>query len=641
MAILSPAPQRVQLSKSQIASVLSAMTSQQQSGRKVGPVDRIAQVRRLAEAGAIRTLEPLLPLCLNLDQKPYSLEDYFPFSPVFNTEMPKSLLLVTGRQCSKSTSMAARSIMLSACLSNFRSFFITPRYEQIRRFSNNFIRPFINNSPIRALWTGTNTENSVLQRSFRNSSTMLFSFAFLDADRIRGIPSDCVTIDEVQDFDKSFISIVRECMSASRYGIMQFTGTPKTLSHGIHSLWATSSQAEWFVPCLAGGCNTWNIPSRDNHIDAMLGKAHDFISEKSPGTVCRKCRKPISPRHGHWVHRNRDKKTKFPGYHIPQIILPLHYARPDKWQELMAKREGWGNTPLHVFYNEVLGESVDSGQKLISETQLKAAAILPWENRPNEPAREMMSRLKHYKMRALGVDWGGGGEEGVSFTALSLLGYAPDGKIHCLWGKRLVISQEHLLEAEQILHWVKVFGVDLVAHDYTGAGVVRETVMVQAGLDLDRVMAIQYVRSATKSLLKYVPPTVLHNRAHFRLDKTRSLLYVMQAIKLKMLQFFRYDDKGEGNSGVIKDFLSLVEEKTESRQAGDIYTILSTDGVPDDFAQATNIGVCALWHANNSWPDFAQAAGIARVTPRQVQAYGNRDYGWNEDAEMRGFFNQP
>lgn len=430
-------------------------------------------------------------------------------------------------------------------------------------------------------------------------------------------------------------------MSASRYGILQFAGTPKTLSHTIHSLWTASSQAEWFIPCRAGGCNTWNIPSREYHIDAMLGKPHDFISEKQPGTVCRKCGKPISPRHGHWVHRNPAKKTKFPGYHIPQIILPLHYARVDKWQELMAKREGWGNTPLHVFYNEVLGEAVDSGQKLISETQLKAASILPWENRPNEPAREMTSRLKHYKMRVLAVDWGGGGEEGVSFTALALLGYTPDNKIHCLWGKRLVISQEHLLEAEQILHWVKVFGVDLVAHDYTGAGVVRETVMVQAGLDLDRVMAIQYVRSATKSLIKYVPPTVLHNRAHFRLDKTRSLLYVMQAIKLKMLQFFRYDDKGEGNSGVIKDFLSLVEDKSESRQAGDIYTILSTDGVPDDFAQAVNIGTCALWHANNAWPDFAAAAGIARVTARQVQSYGNRDYGWNEDAEMRGFFNQP
>src|SRR5690606_11353452 len=100
--------------------------------------------------------------------------------------------------------------------------------------------------------------------------------------------------------------------------------------------------------------------------------------------------RPIFPRQGHWLHRYPQRRWTFAGYHVPQIIMPLHYARRDKWAELLAKREGWGNTSRNVFYNEVLGESVDTGQKLVSETELRAASVLPWRNTPNQPSHELI-----------------------------------------------------------------------------------------------------------------------------------------------------------------------------------------------------------------------------------------------------------
>jgi hypothetical protein len=377
------------------------------------------------------------------------------------------------------------------------------------------------------------------------------------------------------------------------------------------------------------------------HIDDMIGPVHDDISESCPGVVCRHCAKPIFPRHGHWVHRYPQRRWTSAGYHVPQIIMPLHYSRRDKWAELLAKRSGWGNTTQATFYNEVLGESVDSGQKLISETELRQAALLPWSNNPNDPSPDMRQRLPAYQTKVMAVDWGGGGEDGVSFTTLALIGQTTAGQLHCLWGKRLVASQEHLREAREVLHWVRAFGCQLMVHDYTGAGVVRETVMVQAGFNLERVMPIQYVRAAANNLIRYVPPTILHNRAHYRLDKTRSLLYTFQAIKLKLLQFFQYDYVNDDNSGLMHDFLALVEEKTESRLAGDIYTITRNPMLTDDFAQAVNIGCAAIWHINNSWPNFADAAAIGRISSSQIAATGSRDFGWDEDETMRGFFNQP
>lgn len=593
---------------------------------------RIHVMGALAKQSAFPSLEPLLPLVLNLNGKPYSLKNHYTFSPLFRCLAPKNQVWCTGRQVSKSTSLAAHGVVIANTVPFFKTLFITPLYEQIRRFSNNYVRPFIDQSPVKALWSGTSTENSVLQRSFKNNSMMLFSFALLDADRIRGVSADRVCIDEVQDMDPDHVPIIQETMSYSRYGTMYFTGTPKTFDNLIYGLYKRSSQAEWFIPCHS--CGKWNIPALEHDLDAMIGPYNEHISEKYPGTVCAKCRKPISPRHGRWVHRHPERRWQFAGYHVPQIILPLHFADAEKWSTILLKREGFGNMTQAQFYNEVMGESLDTGQKLISETELRAACVLPWENK-KEPVPACTENLKDYQHRILAVDWGGGGEEGISFTVLAVLGFRNDGSIDVLWAKRLLIGGDHLAEAVECMKWSKYFNCDFVAHDYTGAGTVRETVMVQAGFNLDRVMAMRLVRSATQDLLVYKAPTPINHRAHYSLDKTRSLLYTCQAIKLKQIRFFHYDWVSQDSPGIISDFLALTENKTDSRLGGDIYTITRNTLLTDDFAQAVNIGAAAAWHITQSWPNFAQLAGVAQATKIVAQTEAAD---WDDDDASSRFF---
>lgn len=547
--------------------------------------------------------------------------------------------VLNGLMSHNSTSLAAHGVILSNSIPYFRTLFVTPLYEQIRRFSNNYVSSFINQSPVKSLWTGTTTKNSVLSKTFRNNSSMTFSFTGTDCDRIRGISADCLNLDEVQDFDSDHFPIIRETMSYSKWALTKFAGTPKSTDNTINGLWKRSSQAEWMIPC--NHCKEWNIPSLEFHLEDMLGPLRTDISEEFPGTVCHKCRKPIRPREGHWVHRYKERRWDFAGYHVPQVIMPLHYSSYKKWDELLAKQRGWGNYTQARFYNEVLGESVDAGQQLVSETELKRAASLPWKNNPNQPDQNVTARLQYYTTRVLAVDWGGGGEAGVSFTTMALLGFAPDGKIHCLWGKRLVASQEHLREAKELLHWTSVFAPDVVVHDYTGAGVVREAVLVQAGFNLDRIMPIEYVRAGIGNMLRYIEPSVLHNRGRYRLDKTRSLLWTCQAIKLGMLQFFEYDYVNDDNPGLMHDFLALVEEKTESRMAGDIYTIVRNQMLSDDFAQAVNIGCCALWHINQAWPNFAQAAALGQISLAGLQAYDGDSTEWDDRRGTSGILATP
>ena len=199
------------------------------------------------------TLKPLLPLLLQICGKPYHLHDHFAFSPFFRTRMPRKTLLKTGRQVSKSTSLASQGVLFSNCIPYFSTLYVTPLFEMIRRFSSNYVRPFIETSPVMKLFSGTTTINSVLQRSFKNRSQMLFSFAFMDAERTRGISADKNVIDEVQDMDISFLPVIHETISASRdWGLIQYAGTPKTLDNTNETLWQDSSMAEWMVKCRHG-----------------------------------------------------------------------------------------------------------------------------------------------------------------------------------------------------------------------------------------------------------------------------------------------------------------------------------------------------------------------------------------------------
>ena len=78
------------------------------SGTKDESTQRLFAASHLLSKARCVTLKPLLPLLLNLKGKPYHLDNHFPFEPFFRTRMPRMTLLKTGRQVSKSTSLASQ-----------------------------------------------------------------------------------------------------------------------------------------------------------------------------------------------------------------------------------------------------------------------------------------------------------------------------------------------------------------------------------------------------------------------------------------------------------------------------------------------------------------------------------------------------
>ena len=55
----------------------------------------------------------------------------------------------------------------------------------------------------------------------------------------------------------------------------------------------------------------------------------------------------------------------------------------------------------------------------------------------------------------------------------------------------------------------------------------------------------------------------------------------------------------------------LVEEKSELGAGRDSYKIVRDPTMPDDFAQAVNIGVMSLCHMTGMWPDLTEYEDIA------------------------------
>lgn len=603
---------------------------------------RLMTASHYLKKSRVATLKPILPAMLSLKGNPYNLNDHFPFEPFFRTRMARTTLLKTGRQVSKSTSLAAQGIIFANSIPYFSTLYVTPLYEMIRRFSHNYVRRFLEDSPVKRLFLSQKTMNSVLQREFQNGSTMYFSFAFMDAERTRGIPADKNVIDEVQDMNYDFLSVIHETLSGSvDWGMRQYAGTPKSLDNTMQRLWSDSSQAEWVIKCVRPGCGHWNVPCLTHDLEKMIGPWHRGISEKCPGIICAKCAKPVDPRRdGRWVHGIKERRWKFAGYHVPQIIMPMHYANEAKWSVLYGKKEGKNNTPLNIFFNEVCGESYDMGAKLVTQTDLIQACTLGWNNTVDEAEKH----LNNYLYRVLAVDWGGGGgklsnssnkkgneqRDRTSFTTLAVLGMRPDGKVDVIWGYRSMRTHDHVYEAKLILAALNRFKCSHFAHDYNGAGAAREVLISQSGFPPDNIIAMAYHPSARKNIVNFHPATDDHPRNWWSVDKSRSLQTTCDMIKCGLLRFFNWDFVTADDAGLISDFLGLVEEKVSMRLGTDLYVITKNPNATDDFAQSVNIGTMALCYLSGKWPDLASANKL--IIPegllRYCQPMGHPD--WND-----------
>lgn len=533
-------------------------------------------------------MAPILPVLFNLKGKPYSLKDHQPMVPMFKTtDIPRRSVLKCGRQVSKSTVLAYQGLAQSILSTYFNTLYVTPLYEQVRRFSQNYMRQAMDTCRIRDQIRDRYTAENVLQRTLANGSNMFFSFAFTDCERTRGINSDAVKYDEVQGIDKTFIPVINESMSASPHRLQQFSGTPLTKDNTIEDLWSDSSMAEWTIKC--GGCGKLNIAGYEHDLMGMIGKR---------GLICAKCGKALNTRQGYFTHLRPHLRLSFAGYHQPQVIFPMHCEDPERWAELLYKME---KQPEATFMNECLGESWDSGARLVTQTQLQAACTLEHRNTLDDAIRHFQPN--RHVVRMLAIDWSGGGAKEESKNAMAVLGLLPNGRIELIYEHVRSHRIDHTADAREAMALFDKFLCHFLVHDYTGAGANREHLLITLGFPFEKIIPMTLARTAgRKELVHYNPQSNANARSSYTLDKSRSLVFTCELIKAGYLTF----PKWESCADDLKHFLALAEETIVTPRGADLYLISKAQGVPDDLAQAVNMGVCAIYYQQQKWPDLLQ-----------------------------------
>jgi len=557
------------------------------------PLDRqVAGVQQALRNRSLTSLYFLLPLMFRLRSWPMTLKDHYMFEPLYRTSLPERMLWKTGRQMGKSVNTIASDILLALC-TPLTTLEICPRFEQVRRLSNLNMRPLLHYSTVHNLLVNEGCIQRENQRDLANGSIFHFSFALLDAERARGLACDRLNIDEVQDINWDFLPLLQETLSGSpNWGLMRFAGTPKTFEHTIEKLWQQSSGAELAVRCKA--CNKWNIGSLDEDLLRNIGPTT---------TICSKCRKAINPRTAVYVHRHPERRATFPGYHCSQPYHPFFFDNPRKWRQLLAKFKTY---PYARFCNECLGESQDSASRLINSGDIQRAC------RPYDMSLELaIRRRRDYRLVALAVDWGGGGLDSDSYTAVGILGQPPgQDYLDVLYGCRLSKNATPIQECQYVLELFRRISPTFLCHDFTGAGNIREALLIQQGLPKDRIIPFTYVGPNTRSTIYWKPESEAGVRASYEIDKARSLLIFSLMFKAGKIRLPRHEQIGD----LASDLLALVEERDDNRLGADRTLITKVAGASDDFAHVLNYGASSIWHAQGRYPSLKEAMALVQTT---------------------------
>lgn len=476
-----------------------------------------------------------------LDGAPFSLKEYPMYRHIYNGRYP-STLLMCGRQVAKSTSLANFIIAESIAIPYFKEYYVSPSKEQTLIFSNTRVGKTLSYSPlVRKHFQSPEHADRVLHRSYTNGSENAFTYACDDADRARGFSADRVSYDEFQDmlYD-SVVPVINSCMKNSKYRYETYAGTPKSMEASIQYLWDNSSQSEWVMKC--DGCNKYNFVASEK----SMGKT---------GPICLKCGKVLNPYFGQWIDMKRVPEGKerhnVKGFHIPQPIMPSNIAAcyphdpelqkqaKDRWDGLLRDMEMFSGAK---FRNEVLGVSDAAGRRLISQEELEALCVGPAMT--HDPG----DNLDGVTITMAGIDWSGGGTQGVSRTVLWIWGWVPgEQKLRTLY-YRIYPGNNAVVDVEDIALTCQRYAVGMVIGD-AGEGALPNSTL-RARLGAHRVTMVQY--GAQREPMKW------NGIDRYLADRTTIIDNYLMFLKRQAVS---YPPKEQAREA-IKDILNVFEEVT-------------------------------------------------------------------------------
>lgn len=438
----------------------------------------------------------------------------------------RRLLLFCGRQTEKSTLLGNLMLSYMCIVAGYRGLYVSPSMTQTKTFSNDRVREPLETSGLLQRFTTKMLSQNILEKQFVNRSKLTLRYAYLNADRTRGIPSFLLALDEFQDILQDNVPVMQQCLSHAPQSLKReiYAGTPKSLDNHLEYYRANlSTQGEWVVPCDA--CNHWNVLGEKN-----IGKKY---------LCCERCGKQIYPMHERAQWANMVRSAPWESYRITQLMVPWL-----NWQnDILYNYE---NYPRDKFYNEILGLSYDSGLRPLTTQQLKdvcsdAVTMLDLEK---------YKALCHSQHIYAGLDWGTGEN---SYTLLTLGTYV-ETKFRVFYAHRFTgedIDPE--TQMHKILEILQYFNVRFIGSDYGGG--FSQNYKLTKEFGALKIKKFQYLARSSGGKVVWNPKFL-----RFQVSRTEVMSDVYNAIKRGKLEFPKWD---EWRDPYGQDMLNVYSEYNE------------------------------------------------------------------------------
>ncbi len=472
---------------------------------------------------------------IEFDERKYLLRPY-------NTGSRKTLFM-TSRQTEKSTTLGNKLMALSGMRANYTSLFVTPSAMQTTVFSRTRIDDIVEISPLlkgqavpRGAQGAVGTWN-LLEKQFLNGSRIYLRYAFLNADRIRGLSGNAVFCDEIQDLLQDVMPVIEETVSHHERPVHVYSGTPKSFDNTIEHYWSNAStQSEWCIPCEHHGTPGepgswhWNV----------LGPQNLGLN----GPICDRCGNPINPEHpqAQWVEMNPG--AEFEGFRICRLMVPWYLKNPEKWQEILDAHRRY---PTAQFMNEVMALSFDSGTKPLTRMEVIRACDSKYTM-----DEAQVANLRQSAELYAGIDWGTG--EGA-YTVFTVGGYVRgDTAFQILYSKRF---DGHLVDPDpqmaEIHRLIRLFRIKLIGADY-GMGFFPNKKLTQV-YGPKRVHQFQYAARAPGKVI-YKPK--MHRYICFRTPLMSDIFNAIKDMKIRLPKWEVYQKP------YASDMLSIRSEYSDT-----------------------------------------------------------------------------
>lgn len=477
-----------------------------------------------------------------IDGKKYSFLAYPMWKEIYESEAYQ-LMVMAGRQTTKSTWFTNVLGNLATTQPESVGIYVSHDDLSVGKFSHKFRQQTLNKNPmLRTFCSGKKTglPGQVGKVEYKTASITYMVSDESEFTHVESASPNVVCIDEAQYCDLEHLHVVYEAMSHT-FGKLRFAGIGGELGSELWRLWKQTTQSEW------------RYKNKHWYEKLKFDSKGELIVEKYLEDVL----------DGKWI-MNEPKNREFPGYHIPQTIMPhIPQRKVDAIKRRLPVRfsveykiENYPKTRREA---HVMGGFYEAQRRPLTEEDIRAC-MDPYSYQklidPSGPIdgstgilEEIVELKWTYGKRLkilMGVDFGSG-KAGRSATVIMILlrfkGKTPGFDRYMMTHVEIRDGEDPDDQAEYINYLFRIFGCDIGVGDL--------------GYGMDRIKKIQDGGYSKSGLYLCGRGEFFKGLGSIRFVGCRTVDREQQAVEYKEREM---DEHGEESEQIIIDKTQALDQ---------------------------------------------------------------------------------